>query len=293
MKKILLGMVGLVALSLSAPASAADLAARPYTKAPPMIAAIYDWSGFYIGINGGGGSSHKCWDLTNAGFGPIAPSAKAAMTPPAAPSVVRSAIAGRSAAWVFGLEAQGNWADFKGSNVSSFTGHDSNQHQDRRVRPVHRPDRLRLEQRPVLREGRRGGDRRQDTMVIAAAGALIVDQPRKPAGAARSAPASNLASHRTGRSAVEYDHLFMGNHNASPRIAAGASRVRQHPPGRRYGHRPRQLPLGWPGDREVLISQHLPEFEKAGLAPAFLLAFYACLSCRPDAAAYRPRACQR
>src|SRR5258708_12209158 len=70
MKKFLLGTVGLVALSslaaslLAAPASAADLAARPYTKAPPpMIAAIYDWSGFYIGINGGGGTSRKCWDL--------------------------------------------------------------------------------------------------------------------------------------------------------------------------------------------------------------------------------------
>ena len=29
-----------------------------------MVAAIYDWSGFYIGLNGGGGSSHNCWDLT-------------------------------------------------------------------------------------------------------------------------------------------------------------------------------------------------------------------------------------
>ena len=64
MKKILVGAIGAFAVSLSAPASAADLAARPYTKAPPaMVAAIYDWSGFYVGINGGGGSSHKCWDF--------------------------------------------------------------------------------------------------------------------------------------------------------------------------------------------------------------------------------------
>ena len=26
-----------------------------------MIAAIYDWSGLYLGVNGGWGSSHKCW----------------------------------------------------------------------------------------------------------------------------------------------------------------------------------------------------------------------------------------
>jgi outer membrane immunogenic protein len=65
-EEVLLATVGLVALGMAAPASAADLAARPYTKAPPpIVAAIYDWSGFYIGANGGWGSSHKCWDITN------------------------------------------------------------------------------------------------------------------------------------------------------------------------------------------------------------------------------------
>src|SRR5580693_3169732 len=67
MRKFLLATVGLVALvGVAAPASAADLAARPYTKAPPpIVAPIYDWSGFYIGANGGGGWSNKCWDVTN------------------------------------------------------------------------------------------------------------------------------------------------------------------------------------------------------------------------------------
>ena len=40
---------GLIALGI-APAAAADLAARPYTKAPPMAVAVYNWSGFYAGI---------------------------------------------------------------------------------------------------------------------------------------------------------------------------------------------------------------------------------------------------
>ena len=57
MKKFLLATAGLVALGMAAPASAADLAARPYTKAPPPVVAIYDWTGFYIGGNGGGGSA--------------------------------------------------------------------------------------------------------------------------------------------------------------------------------------------------------------------------------------------
>src|SRR5947209_3192112 len=66
MKKILLGMVGLVAVGIAAPASAADLPAQPYTKASPvMMPALYDWSGLYIGLNGGGGWSRKCWTNTN------------------------------------------------------------------------------------------------------------------------------------------------------------------------------------------------------------------------------------
>jgi hypothetical protein len=62
MKKVLLVTASLIAISATAPALAADLAARPYTKAPPMVAAIYDWSGFYVGANGGWGSSRNRWD---------------------------------------------------------------------------------------------------------------------------------------------------------------------------------------------------------------------------------------
>jgi outer membrane immunogenic protein len=55
MKKILLATVALVALGATAPALAADLAARPYTKAPAYAPApIYNWTGFYIGGHVGG-----------------------------------------------------------------------------------------------------------------------------------------------------------------------------------------------------------------------------------------------
>src|SRR6201986_1318559 len=74
MNRILLGAAALVAaMSVAAPARAADLPARPYTKAPAMIPALYDWSGVYIGINGGGAWSHNCWNLTNLG-GALIPS---------------------------------------------------------------------------------------------------------------------------------------------------------------------------------------------------------------------------
>ncbi len=117
MKKFLLGAVGFVALVSAAPASAADLAARPYTKAPPMIAAIYDWSGFYIGANGGWGSSRKCWDaVTAAGAFLVAEGCHDATGGVAGGQIGYRWQAGT---WVFGLEGQGDWADLRGSNIST------------------------------------------------------------------------------------------------------------------------------------------------------------------------------
>jgi outer membrane immunogenic protein len=123
MKKFLPVTIGLVALGLmAAPAFAADLAARPYTKAPsPMIAAYYDWSGFYIGLNGGGGSSRKCWDVTNNLGVAIVPAATEGCHD-ATGGTAGGQVGYRwqASSWVFGVEAQGNWADFKGSNNNLF-----------------------------------------------------------------------------------------------------------------------------------------------------------------------------
>ena len=67
----LLSMAGFVGA-----AQAADLPARVYTKAPAMIPAVYDWSGVYIGINGGGGSSHNCYTITSVAGAPVTPSSE-------------------------------------------------------------------------------------------------------------------------------------------------------------------------------------------------------------------------
>jgi outer membrane immunogenic protein len=115
MKKLLLSAVGVVTLGLAVPAAAADLAARPYTKASPVaVATLYDWSGFYIGANGGWGSSHKCW---NSIAGPLDRSEGC--------HDATGAVAGgqvgyrwQTGAFVFGVEAQGDWANLRGSNVS-------------------------------------------------------------------------------------------------------------------------------------------------------------------------------
>src|ERR1700704_2177301 len=47
MKKIILATV-LAGIGSTA-ALAADLGARPYTKAPAMVDQVYNWTGFYIG----------------------------------------------------------------------------------------------------------------------------------------------------------------------------------------------------------------------------------------------------
>jgi len=97
MKKVLLASACLFALA--APASAADLAARPYTKAPiaPM-ASVYNWTGFYLGVVGGG-----AWEDANS------------------PRMQGGFVGGtvgynwQTANVVFGIEADGAWADVSAS----------------------------------------------------------------------------------------------------------------------------------------------------------------------------------
>ena len=116
MKKFLLSAVGLVALGMAAPATAADLAARPYTKAPPpMIAPIYDWTGFYIGANGGWGQSRNCVDFVGVAGVVVADGCRERSG-----GLVGGQIGYRWQAnqWVFGLEAQGDWADLSNQRVS-------------------------------------------------------------------------------------------------------------------------------------------------------------------------------
>lgn len=104
MKKFLLGTVALVALGATAPALAADLAARPYTKAPAYVAQpIYNWTGFYIGGHVGGafagdnsltGSDARFLGGVQGGFDyQFAPS------------------------WVLGIEAQYSWLSSNNSGV--------------------------------------------------------------------------------------------------------------------------------------------------------------------------------
>ena len=118
MKKVLLVSASLIALGAAAPAVAADLAARPYTKAPAMIAAVYDWSGFYVGINGGWGSSHNTWTNNSILGVPVGANAEGSHDSTGGTVGGQVGYRWQSGTFVFGVEAQGNWADFSGSNAS-------------------------------------------------------------------------------------------------------------------------------------------------------------------------------
>jgi outer membrane immunogenic protein len=66
MKRVVFAFVVLAATTVTA--GAADLARRapvPYAPQPAYLP-IYNWTGFYIGINGGGGFGSSNWDSTGS-----------------------------------------------------------------------------------------------------------------------------------------------------------------------------------------------------------------------------------
>jgi outer membrane immunogenic protein len=119
MKSKFLALLGGAALSLGlvSAASAADMA----VKARPVVAPVmmYNWTGFYIGGNGGWASSRKCWDYAGTVAAPLAVYL-AEGCHDATGGVIGGQIGynWQAGSWVFGVEAQGDWANLRGSNIS-------------------------------------------------------------------------------------------------------------------------------------------------------------------------------
>ena len=55
MKKLMLGMIAVAGLGMATSANAADLPARTYPAAPVVAPFVWNWTGFYMGVNGGYG----------------------------------------------------------------------------------------------------------------------------------------------------------------------------------------------------------------------------------------------
>ena len=116
MKKLLLASVGLIALGMAMPASAADMAVK--APPPPIVAPIYNWGGFYIGANGGGAWARQCLNVTALSGVAFA---VAEGCRDSSGGVVGGQIGYRwqgASSWVFGIEAQGDWANIRSSRLS-------------------------------------------------------------------------------------------------------------------------------------------------------------------------------
>ncbi|WP_441256543.1 outer membrane protein [Bradyrhizobium sp. 482_C4_N1_1] len=234
MKKFVLAAAG--SLLFVTAASAADMAPR-YTKAP-VVAPVYNWGGLYLGINGGGGSAHTCWDIFNDSGFPIVPS-----VPEGCHNATGATVGGQigyrwqATNWVFGLEAQGNWADFRGSNASQYAVFGTTS----LLNDVTKVDAFGLFTGQV-------GYAFNNVLLYAKGGAAVVHDKYSltvtPAGAAALAPFFAVVAGQTGAVgsetrwggtvgagiefgfapgwsvAVEYDHLFMGSRDVTTNTIA-------------------------------------------------------------------------
>jgi outer membrane immunogenic protein len=130
MKKFVLALTAIAAMTGSA--SAADLAARPYTKAPAPVAAVYNWTGFYIFGGGGGGLWAADSNVQSTGVvGPFGAFGAAGT------ALTRDQRLGGSGwfgtvglgydwqfnnRWVLGVFADGQFGDIRGSLSDPFFG---------------------------------------------------------------------------------------------------------------------------------------------------------------------------
>jgi outer membrane immunogenic protein len=112
MKRVLFASVSLGVLGLLSPALGADL--DVYTKAPAIATPLYDWSGFYVGVFGGGGYGNH--NLNNA----LGPAGFANFT---VNYSSKGGLAGgevgynaQSGNYLVGIEADGFWSDIKGND---------------------------------------------------------------------------------------------------------------------------------------------------------------------------------
>jgi len=124
-KSLLLLTTSLVVFGVTGPSMAADLGLRLNTKAPPaMMGGVYDWSGFYVGLNGGGGATGNCWDFLSDSVPSHTDGRYGAAMPDGCHNGTGGTFGGQlgyrwqAANWVFGIEGQGNWANISGSTHS-------------------------------------------------------------------------------------------------------------------------------------------------------------------------------
>jgi len=220
---------------------------------------------------------------------------RAATTQPEAWSAVKSVTAGQASNWVFGIEAQGDWADFQGARTPACSRPG--------VTNQTRMDAIGLftgqvgyAWNNVLWYVKGGGGPLPTTSTTAIATGIAFDQATDTRWGGTVGTGLEISFAPSWSVAVEYDHLFMGNRtlNFIGIAAPVTSSLRQHQAGRRHRERPRELSLGRSGDCEVLNSSRqlnfAPEKRLASCRPFLLRAFTSRLGHFMVANAF-PRTC--
>jgi outer membrane immunogenic protein len=226
MKKLLIATTALVACAANTQAFAADMAARPYTKAPPAVmTTIGDWGGLYVGFNAGGGSSRDRWNRLTNGAVAVNPALSNEGTTNAGGAAVGGQIGYRYQVsnWVFGVEAQGDWSSFNGNSRNLIT-------------PT-LTDRSRVNAFGLF-TGQIGYSWTPNFLAYLKGGAAVTNDRYDTFTTATGAMLDRANTTRWGGTAgvgveyafapnwsvgVEYDHLFMGNKNLNFVNAAGAT----------------------------------------------------------------------
>jgi outer membrane immunogenic protein len=117
MKLRLTTACAVLAMVAGGAANAADLPARPAPpRAPVFVAPVYNWTGFYIGINGGGAWAHKCWDIVGVGAAVLV--REGCHDPDGGLFGGQVGFNWQTGAFVFGVDVAGDWASLTGSNNS-------------------------------------------------------------------------------------------------------------------------------------------------------------------------------
>jgi outer membrane immunogenic protein len=111
MKRLLLAGVASLAFGAASSAIAADIPARMPTKAPVYAPAMYNWSGWYIGIQGGYGFGRSSWTDTATGLSTGGFDVDGALLGGTL------GVNWQTGAWVFGLEGDGSWSNIRGSTT--------------------------------------------------------------------------------------------------------------------------------------------------------------------------------
>src|SRR5262245_24973839 len=132
MKKLFLGSVALIALSLGAPAAFAAEKRVPAYTPPPPPAPVYTWSGCYVGASAGTSSGHSdgfstTGATTALGVGPAGTNPLLAGGVPLTGSFDLSGFIGgfqggcnwQAGVWVFGIEGDGSATNKSGQAFSS------------------------------------------------------------------------------------------------------------------------------------------------------------------------------